>query len=102
MSHDPTDLRAEEQKQEREKLEAKAEANKELANFKWQMSSKQGREFMFGLLAKAGIYRSSFTSNGALTSFNEGQRFVGLYYVDMINTHCLDEFVLMLKENAPK
>jgi hypothetical protein len=102
MSHDPTDLQAEEQQTEKTQREARVAANKELANFKWQMGSKQGREYMYGLLARAGIYLTSFTSNGALTSFNEGQRFVGLYYVDLINAHCLDEFVMMLKENAPK
>jgi len=98
MTEDPTDLTGLAQKADTAELEAKAGKQRVIEDFKWLMGSMQGRRVMFHLLEMAGIYRTSFTSNGALTSFNEGKRFVGLYYVDMINTHGLNEFVLMLKE----
>lgn len=97
---DPTDLRDADAREAREALEAKRQADREIADFLQQMSTQAGRRFVFGLLDRTGLYRSSFTSNRSVTDFNEGQRNVGLYYMEMVNAHCLDEYVLMLKEHA--
>lgn len=102
MHTDPTDLRGQDRAAQKSQLELKAEQHKEIEDFQLLMGSAWGRRLMFRLLERAGIYRLSFTSNGAYTSFNEGQRNIGLYYIDLINTHCLEEFVLMLKEQEVK
>lgn len=102
MNDDPTDLRGQAKAQQKSQLEQKAERNKEVADFKLMMSTEWGRRVVWRLLEKAGVYRLSFTSNGAFTSFNEGQRNIGLYYMDLINSHCLEEYVMMLKEQEVK
>lgn len=102
MHDDPTDLRSQARASQKSQLELKVERDKEIEDFKLLMGSAWGRRVVFRLLERAGIYRLSFTSNGAYTSFNEGQRNIGLYFIDLINTHCLDEFVLMLKEQEVK
>jgi len=97
---DPTDLRSAEAQEELDRLEAKRVADRDVADFRNQMSTQAGRRFVYGLLERTGLYRSSFTSNRSVTDFNEGQRNVGLYYMNMVNEHCIDEYVLMLKEHA--
>jgi len=102
QQRDPTDLRgAEQDRQEDEKAEALVR-EKEVKDFCALMATAHGRRIVNGLLARCGLFRSSFTSNRSLTDFNEGQRNVGLYYMGLINEHCLDEYVLMLQEhNGP-
>jgi hypothetical protein len=99
MSNDPTDLRAQESREAEEALTAKAKADLEVKDFTELMSTPRGRRFVFALLGRTGQYRTSFTSNRSLTDFNEGQRNVGLYYMDLINRYCLKEYVLMLTEH---
>lgn len=95
---DPLDLRG----QERAKAEAdernKLASQTELDDFKWLMSSKRGRRFVWRLLEKCGVYRSSFNHSGSITAFNEGARNIGLMVLDQIHGSCPDQFSVMLKE----
>ena len=67
---------------------------------KAQMGSARGRRFVWRLLAEAGLYRTSFHTNGSTVMFNEGKRHIGLLLIGEINDHCPDQFVAMLKENT--
>lgn len=42
------------------------------------MSDARGRRFLWNLLGDCGLYRLSFNHSGSITSFNEGERNVGL------------------------
>lgn len=53
---------------------------------------------MYGLLEKAGVYQEVFTGNSE-TFFRAGKRAIGLLYLGILNDHCPDEFVAMLKEH---
>lgn len=97
--NDPTDLHGAEDREALDALKDKEALKREVKEFKDLMATAAGRRFVYGLLAKAGVYRQAFTTNGALTNFNEGRRSVGLEYLAMINDHCLNEFVLMLQEH---
>jgi hypothetical protein len=63
------------------------------------MRTKIGRRLLYRVLDRCGVFRSSFTGNAA-TYFREGERNIGLWLMDRINRHALDEYVLMIRENA--
>ncbi len=71
---------------------------RDVADITWLMGHSQGRRIMYGLLAAAGVYQGSFTGNSE-TFYKEGKRAIGLQYLAIVNEHCAEEFVLMLKEH---
>jgi hypothetical protein len=72
----------------------------ELEDFKFLMSTPQGRRFMTRMLDITGFQRSSFTRDST-TFFNEGARSVGLQiWGDM--QEFPDLFMKMLLENMEK
>lgn len=75
------------------KLARQVEAN----DWKWLMSSKQGRRVMWRLIAEAGVYRTSFTGNSE-TFFKEGKRSFGLFLISEITSHCPEGYVQMMTE----
>lgn len=95
----PTDLSA--QRAETARLEALQQQvhKRDQEDIKWLMSSQGGRRIMWGLLGRAGVFRSSFTGNST-TFFNEGQRNLGLIYLNLINEFCPDQYVTMAREAA--
>jgi hypothetical protein len=70
----------------------------EVADWKWLLSSKQGRRIAWRLLDRAGVFRTSFTGNSE-TFFNEGRRDMGLFILGEIQAHSPDAFALMLTES---
>lgn len=98
MKQDDIDpLKQEEAKRDRklrEREHLEAEANDIVA----LMLERQGRRIMFGLLSRCGVYTGSFAESTQVTAYNEGKRAVGLSYLDILNTYCTEEYVLMLKE----
>lgn len=71
----------------------------ELDDFNKVLSSVNGRRFVWRMLEKAGIFRTSFTGNSE-TFFREGMRNMGLMLMLDINSDLklLDLYVLMLNE----
>lgn len=59
-------------KSERVRLEAERE------EIRWVLSDRRGRNVVWWLLQRAGIYRTSFMGDANSTAFNEGQRNIGL------------------------
>ena len=94
----PLDTRGNELEQEAADLEQRLGREREVNDLKSVMASPGGRRFMWRLLEKAGIFKSSMTGNSQ-TFFLEGQRNIGLFLLAQVNEHCLDEYVLMLTEN---
>jgi hypothetical protein len=89
---------------EREELDADRKAAvqldllNEINDLQWLMGNKRGRRIVQRLLAKTGLYRSSFNNSGSVTAFNEGQRNFGLRLMALIEAHCSDQYILMLQE----
>jgi hypothetical protein len=97
--YDPFDNEARAELDAARKDAAELERIEEAEGFKWLMGSKRGRAIMARLLAKTGLYRSSFSGEDTVAmAFNEGQRNHGLWLMAMIETHCPERFVLMLQE----
>ena len=94
---DPFDLKGQEKAQEESRAFANIKEKDEADDLKWVMSSKRGRRFVWKVLDRAGVYRSSFTGNSA-TFFNEGQRNIGLMLLADIHSACPDQYLAMIKE----
>lgn len=98
---DPTDIQGFDRlENDRRDVEREAQSL-ETSDFKFIMSSPQGRRFMWRLLDKAGVFRSSFTGNSQ-TFFLEGQRNIGLVYLLMIQEHCPERYNEMVKEQQER
>lgn len=94
----PTDLAAiNAEREEQRKTEAIAQQT-ELNDMRQIMATDYGRRFMWNLLAKAGVYRTSFTGNST-TFFNEGQRNIGLMMQSQILQACPEQYIVMLNES---
>lgn len=90
-----------------DQLEAEATAEEsrrleravEQSDIQWLMGTKQGRRLMWRLLAKAGVYRTSFVAPNAMqVSFLEGRRGIGLEWLDEIMENCPEQFNAMMTE----
>lgn len=97
-AYDPTDLTGQEAAAAEGKRLQRHERTKEVEDFNWIMGDARGRRFVWRLLEKAGVYRSSFTGNST-TFFNEGMRNIGLMIVAEIHELTPEAYALMLKEN---
>lgn len=96
---DPTDLKT--QERDKAKAERKQALESEVAaeDIKWLMGHKQGRRIAYRQLARAGVWQSSFNTNNAVMSFNEGRRDHGLAFLDQVMAHCPEQYLVMLKEH---
>src|SRR5471030_1460460 len=63
---------------ERREKTAKTARLQRNEDFRWLMGEQRGRRFVWDLLAKAGLFRSSLGISPKLTAFNEGRRDLGL------------------------
>ena len=98
MSHDPLDLRGQEQaKQERDERDRLA-AQIEAEDTKWLMSTKRGRRIVWRLLERAGVFRLSFNTNAMQMAFAEGARNEGLRTLAHIHAACPESYQVMLAE----
>lgn len=85
----------------RQETERQKKLEQEIAaeDWKWLMSSKQGRRTVWRILQQAGVFRLSYAASSHDTAFNEGQRNVGLFMLAPINAHCPEMYLLMIKES---
>lgn len=96
--NDPIDTHARELMEQTDEEVNQIRAFHEAEDFKWVMSDAKGRRFIWGLLERAGIYRSSFAGDSENTIFNEGGRNQGLAIVDLIHEHCPELYMQMIAE----
>jgi len=99
VTHDPVDLALLEARQTEADEKARIDRLTEIGDFKWIVSNKRGRRFVWRLLEQAGVFRLSFTpGDHSLTAFNEGRRNFGLQVWAMIQEHAPESYALMLSE----
>lgn len=58
----------------------------------------QGRRYLWRLLERCGVYKTSFDTNGSRVYFNEGQRNIGLSILAEVNDANPNAYVTMMKE----
>lgn len=98
MSHDPTDLAAEQELQKQQAISRENAALTEDEDWRWLMSSKQGRRIVWRILSLTGLFRTSFTGNSQ-TFFNEGERHIGLVLQGKIGKADRRQFAAMYQEH---
>lgn len=97
--HDPLDIRGQEKDAEDESLQARELRRRELDDLKWLMGHAQGRRFVWRLLDRAGIYRTSFNTSGSVMALNEGRREMGLFVLAEVGEAAPEGFLKLLREN---
>lgn len=95
--HDPTDIRAQRARTEAQSADAQRRALLEKNDLLWLMGEPRGRRFVWRLLERSGVFRSSFTGNSQ-TFFNEGARSVGLWAQAICLEFCPEDYLKMLLE----
>lgn len=96
---DTFDLQGQEAARLSAEEKAKLRARVEIEDLKRVMANKSGRRFVYGILARAGVWRSSFHTNALQMAFNEGARNEGLALLAKLTDHCPDTYSLMLTEH---
>jgi len=95
---DPIDIRRQQQEAERLERAAEAKRRRDVEDFKSLMKLKEGRRFVWRLLAETGVYHSSFTGNSE-TFFKEGRRSIGLILMGELHTICPELYAVMVEEH---
>lgn len=72
--------------------------DREMHDMRTVMSSAEGRRFIWRLLEKAGVFRTSFTGNST-TFFNEGMRNMGLVVLADVHEACAEQYIVMMNES---
>ncbi len=64
------------------------EQEKLIAELQYLLSDQRGIDFLWRLLERAGIFRTSFHASEPLKmAFNEGRRDMGLFIIDLVLSH---------------
>lgn len=95
---DPIDLDAQDRAKEANDEIERVKRLIEIEDFKWLMAHKQGRRFIWRLLEKYGVFRSSFSTEPLQMAYLEGQRNDGLKLLLDIHEHTPDRYVELLRE----
>jgi hypothetical protein len=83
---------------EKEK-QAKVKELRRLNGLKQIMESPDGRVWMWAMLSHCGLFAVTFNGNSK-DYFNIGARNAGMPILNEIQTHCMDQYVQMVKENT--
>lgn len=97
-SYDPIDLRGQELDKAEEQARKRIVLEQENKDFKWLMSSRQGRRIVWRLLEQAGVFRISFSQNSMQMAFNEGGRNYGNKTLAQVHTLCPELYPVMVRE----
>lgn len=62
------------------------------------MSSRHGRRLIATMLNQVGFMRSTYSPDPHTSYFNEGMRNVGFWLFSLIDAHCPEQFLTMMKE----
>jgi hypothetical protein len=95
---DPTDTHGRDAARADKAQAAKTSRDTDEADFKWLMSSKRGRRIVWRLLDRAGVFRTSFSTNAMAMAFAEGQKNEGIRITGQIHSLCPELYPVMTKE----
>ena len=100
-AHNPYAEPEDTETQEDRKARLENEVKGEIGDIVWLMNNgKRGRRIVRRLLDQAGVYQLSYTGEALSTAFNEGRRNHGLRLMDLVTTHCPEQYVLLLRERS--
>lgn len=87
------------EKKEKIQQERKRKSQKERDDVMKVMESPEGRRFVYKMIQRAGVFRSSFNGQSNTTIFNEGNRNQGLMLLADVTKYAPGSYDLMMKEN---
>jgi hypothetical protein len=64
----------------------------------WLMSDARGRRVAYAELERAGVWRTTFSTDALQMAFNEGMRNTGLILLSKLTTHCSHLYNKMIDE----
>lgn len=96
--HDPIDDN--ETSRAHAKAVAHIERQAEQEDLRKVMSTKNGRRFVYRLIERAGIHRTTFRESPTESAFLEGQRDFGIFIEAEVNAACPNHYLTMLKEHT--
>jgi hypothetical protein len=102
MSHDPTDLRAEAERDQESEEAKRIRALQEAADVRWLMRQSPFRRFMLRHLEKTGMWQDFFSESQAATNRFLGIRSVGLELMVELTKHAPELVDVMLSERRKK
>lgn len=85
-----------------EDAEAAIARRREVDDLKWLMGHPQGRRIVTRLLEMTHVYKPSFTPNGSVMCFKEGERNVGLWLTGELMETTPDEYLKLLRDYQSK
>lgn len=97
-SYDPTDLRGQQEDKRDAEARKRLAREREVADFKWLMSSSRGRRIVWRLLGLTSVDRPSFDTNAMRMAFNEGNRNLGLHLLNEVMALVPELYPVMMKE----
>ncbi|MCM2575069.1 endopeptidase [Achromobacter xylosoxidans] len=97
-AYDPLNPSVTETDREAKREDAKHESRVESYDMKWLMGNRRGRRIVWRLLSRAGVYRTSFSTNAMQMAFNEGNRNEGLRLMTSLLQNCPERYAEMLQE----
>lgn len=82
---------------------ARIAENNRIAYTRRILSELEGREWMHALLLRCNVFTTPFVAQAHdITSFNCGMQNLGLQLFWDVVTHCPDQYVMMMREQAAK
>ena len=83
---------------------AKQRDRQDVGDLRWVMSDARGRRFVWAMLSRAGIFRSSYLAGrgqSEATAFYEGERNIGLELMASVALDVPKAYAAMQEENKP-
>jgi len=96
--HDPIDTASEQEAKEQQAAIDQLIAFYEASDFKEIMSTETGRRFIYGQIARGGLFQDPYDGTDQGTAHNAGAANEARYLMGMIMDHCPEKFVLMISE----
>ncbi len=97
-SYDPLNPSAANSGRDAKREDAKHEERIESDDMTWLMGNRRGRRIVWRLLSRAGVFRTSFSTNAMQMAFNEGNRNEGLRLISSLLQNCPERYAEMLQE----
>jgi len=96
--YDPTDLDALNSQDTERAKSAEQKLAEEAADWRFVLGDQRGRRIVWALLARAGVFRVSYSPEALQMAFNEGRREQGLYILSKVTEHAPATYTLMQNE----
>ena len=94
-----SDIFTHEEQNKKHNEEQKLAYLRDIADIKQVIKRPEGRRFIWWLLSKAHVFRSSFNMNTKIEDFQEGERNIGLEVLNRLNDADINAFAQIQNES---